>query len=206
MNLSKSACLACLACSAAPALANGLYVSITPTDNLSDVLVGVVRDGSSVGYGALYSFFTVGSINAASTYTNTFNFTDYTLPILDYTVIGTYTNGSQGATIGFSTAAGDALIASSAPWPFDPPINESTFIGSGTLGYWQDPDQAQALFQMMRFNSAWAPAAPSDPGQLVNFSNATNGGSMIAYAVPEPANLAPLALGLLCLRRRQKRP
>jgi hypothetical protein len=190
------------------ASAQTVAVSVTPTENLTHVEAAFVLDGSSLNFGDLFDLESLPDIAANTTYSANVTLQESVVfPVLGYSLIAVYTTAAsvQGATIGFSQAAGSALINSSSPWPFASPLqNETQFISDPFLAYFHDADQAELLMFQEVGNSALSPAAPSTQAQLVNFSNGTNGGTMTAAVVPEPSMFAGLGLGLLALRRRRK--
>lgn len=84
-------------------------------------------------------------------------------------------------------------------------------------GYLSESDFAKEL---ERYHTEFVPYAPTarflaaystllprwnEPSTLVNFSQATYGGSVTAQAVPEPASVAALGLGAVALLRRRRR-
>lgn len=194
------------------AAADDLSFTVTPTRDLYDVVFAFAYDSSSLfGAGSLslnYIQVTKGSkhldagvpTSLSLPYTNSFS-----LPIVAYTVLGKYDDSlGSGATVGYSEAAGDALIAASASWPFDSAspygtVSESTFLTSLTGSL--NADQLDIVFR--RIIKEGESAAPGSDARLVNFSDATNGGTVTnVQAVPEPVTLMALAGGLVALRRR----
>ena len=211
MRLSSALLATVVASLSASASADQISATITPTRNLTHVIFAFAYDSSTIfGPGAVScNYFPEadipagGPVNITETYTNFFS-----IPIIGYTVFAEYNDSlGSGATIGFKKSVGDDLILNSDPWPFDtysPAFgtqSEDVFVHALETNNADQWDRA--LKRMIYYGQA--PALGED-STLVNFSNATNGGTVTnVQSVPEPASLLALTIGVAALIRRRQR-
>lgn len=196
------------------ATADVVTATITPTINITHATLAFALDSSSL-FGAGSLSFNYISLYSSSTdmllagvpvtISRTFNNVS-ALPVVNYTVLSTYDDGTLfGGSVAFNPVSASSFISSSTPWPFDPPISERWYEASFANN---NADTWDRVFRSM-ISNGWAPVTGGDAG-IVNFSDATNGGTVthVSFSVnpppvPAPAATLVFAAGMLA-RRRQK--
>ncbi len=195
------------------AAADTLTATITPTINLTHATLAFALDASSIFGAGTYGYNYISLYSAPKDTmlagvptTITQSFTNvFSLPVAYYTVFATYDDGSvYGGSVALNTASASSLISLSTPWPFSvsEPWYEASFNNNNA-------DTWDSVFHEMIYRG-WA-AVPGDDAGVVNFSNATNGGTITDVSfrgiiknppVPAPAAVIVFVSGALLRRRR----